>query len=155
MDELMTGFITGSLPLSNITIGGLEDLGYKVSYSVADPFTSQDLHPGCVCSATRESSRPEFGKYGAVRTSFRPKQPELSREGYLTAYQFGLRQLRKKKKRRTFFGRRRRSNGKYVGDQYLTVLYKENGRIFTVDVRVAPGSSYLLNSSFKFVQDNP
>ncbi|MGE0161077.1 MAG: leishmanolysin-related zinc metalloendopeptidase [Gemmatimonadales bacterium] len=39
-NELMTGFLTsGSSPLSRLTIASLEDLGYEVDESAADPFT--------------------------------------------------------------------------------------------------------------------
>lgn len=40
--ELMTGFTEGggtALPLSRVTIGALEDLGYAVDYTPADPFS--------------------------------------------------------------------------------------------------------------------
>jgi len=38
--ELMTGFISPGLnPLSIVTIGGFEDLGYVVEYDTADPYT--------------------------------------------------------------------------------------------------------------------
>lgn len=37
--ELMTGFSTSNpMPLSRLTIGALEDLGYKVNYAAADPY---------------------------------------------------------------------------------------------------------------------
>ena len=39
-NELMTGFISaGSNPLSAVTIGSLEDIGYEVDYTAADPYT--------------------------------------------------------------------------------------------------------------------
>ncbi len=38
-DELLTGFLSGNdRPLSRMSIGSFEDLGYEVDYSVADPF---------------------------------------------------------------------------------------------------------------------
>jgi hypothetical protein len=38
--ELMTGFVSaGSNPLSAITIGSYEDLGYEVNYDAADPYS--------------------------------------------------------------------------------------------------------------------
>lgn len=39
--EIMTGFYNSGVinPLSRVTIGSLEDLGYQVNYSAADPFT--------------------------------------------------------------------------------------------------------------------
>jgi hypothetical protein len=39
-NELMTGFISaGSNPLSDVTIGSFEDIGYEVDYAAGDPFT--------------------------------------------------------------------------------------------------------------------
>ncbi len=39
-NELMTGFISGmTQPISRMTIASLADLGYRVSFSTADPFT--------------------------------------------------------------------------------------------------------------------
>ena len=37
-DELMTGYADDDLPLSRVTVGALEDLGYTVRYAAADPF---------------------------------------------------------------------------------------------------------------------
>ena len=38
--ELMTGYISGVPdPLSTVTVGALQDMGYTVNYSAADPFT--------------------------------------------------------------------------------------------------------------------
>ena len=38
--ELMTGFIVSAPnPLSRVTIGSLQDLGYVVDYGTADPFS--------------------------------------------------------------------------------------------------------------------
>lgn len=37
--ELMTGFATGALPLSRLTIGAMQDLGYTVNYARADAYT--------------------------------------------------------------------------------------------------------------------
>jgi hypothetical protein len=38
-NELMSGFLNrGRNPLSRLTVGALEDLGYKVNYNAADPY---------------------------------------------------------------------------------------------------------------------
>ncbi|WP_052249375.1 leishmanolysin-related zinc metalloendopeptidase [Tateyamaria sp. ANG-S1] len=38
-NELMTGFLSGEVrPLSRLTLGSFEDLGYAVDYAAADPF---------------------------------------------------------------------------------------------------------------------
>ena len=52
----MTGYLSGSVqPLSRITIGAFEDLGYgQVDYSQADPFTRADLRDcGLSCPGSR------------------------------------------------------------------------------------------------------
>ena len=38
-DELMTGFATGAMTLSRMTIGALADLGYQVNYAAAETYT--------------------------------------------------------------------------------------------------------------------
>ncbi len=37
-DEIMTGYVNGDMPISRVTIGALEDLGYSVRYGQADAF---------------------------------------------------------------------------------------------------------------------
>ncbi|GAX19822.1 hypothetical protein FisN_11Lh309 [Fistulifera solaris] len=59
LDELMTGFSTGSLPLSRITVASLEDMGYVVDYDAADPYTAADLAPSCVCSSSLQEKDDE------------------------------------------------------------------------------------------------
>ena len=58
-DELMTPAISGnSQPLSSITVGALEDLGYTVDYNMADAYGSADLGfaPVVVASAALVSA---------------------------------------------------------------------------------------------------
>ena len=37
-NELMTGYLSPTMPLSRITVGALQDLGYSVNYAKADPY---------------------------------------------------------------------------------------------------------------------
>ena len=37
-DEIMTGYVNGDRPISRVTIGALEDMGYTVRYAQADPY---------------------------------------------------------------------------------------------------------------------
>ena len=37
-NELMTGYLSSTMPLSRVTLGALQDLGYSVNYAKADPF---------------------------------------------------------------------------------------------------------------------
>ena len=46
--ELMTGFLnTAADPLSRLTIASLEDLGYTVDYSAAEPYSLPGCSPNC------------------------------------------------------------------------------------------------------------
>lgn len=42
-NEIMTGFVDSDMPLSRLTIGGFEDLGYVVDYGAADPIGSDGI----------------------------------------------------------------------------------------------------------------
>jgi Leishmanolysin len=69
LDELMTGYIdlsgNRSEPLSNITIGTLEDMGYTVDFTQADPFTIEDLGQcGSFCPGA-EGGRHETNEHRA------------------------------------------------------------------------------------------
>ena len=65
-DELMTGFLSGSTnPLSRVTVGTLQDLGYAVNYSSAESFSlpsslrADDSFPAT--PAIERYSRPRAG----------------------------------------------------------------------------------------------
>jgi Leishmanolysin len=49
--ELMTGFANpgATNPLSRITIGSLDDMGYDVDYTRADPYGAANLNSACRC----------------------------------------------------------------------------------------------------------
>ncbi len=42
-NELMTGYISPAMPLSRVTLGALQDLGYAVNYAKADPYSLPKL----------------------------------------------------------------------------------------------------------------
>ena len=50
LNEVMTSAANTNLPVSRLTLAGLEDLGYEVDYSQAESFTMADLNPSCVCN---------------------------------------------------------------------------------------------------------
>ena len=72
-----------NLPLSRITVGSLEDMGYQVDYSRADEISSSDLSPACVCS-TRKRDLED------TDSAMRSEEIELSSEGYEAARAYGL-----------------------------------------------------------------
>lgn len=50
-NEIMTGFLSGDTqPISTITIGALNDIGYNVNYNNADPYGRNDMHGTCFCN---------------------------------------------------------------------------------------------------------
>lgn len=51
VDEMMTGFASKQgMPLSRMTVGALEDLGYTVDYGAADSFPASRLNASCRCN---------------------------------------------------------------------------------------------------------
>ena len=73
-----------SMPLSRITIGSLQDMGYEVDYSLADPFTIADLG---VCG----SSCPEAQK--GLRRNERKMNVNLESEDLDVVLQFAKAEL--------------------------------------------------------------
>lgn len=45
-DEILTGFIGTSNPISVITVGAYDDMGYEVNYNAADPYTPPAIVDG-------------------------------------------------------------------------------------------------------------
>ena len=72
-NELMTGFISGIPdPLSTVTIGSLQDMGYTVNYSAADAYTLPGSHLAAGpdgASAYADPAQAAPGGSGTVGTS--------------------------------------------------------------------------------------
>ena len=49
-NEVMTSAANSKLPVSRLTLAGLQDLGYQVDYSQAESFSAADLNPSCRCN---------------------------------------------------------------------------------------------------------
>ena len=71
--EMMTGYLSGAeQPLSRITIGSLEDMGYKVNYSPADPFSIADVNWDWSMAqqgSTASQSSMSLGNSEAIRST--------------------------------------------------------------------------------------
>ena len=133
----MTGFATGGLELSRITVAGLEDLGYEVDYSQADPFPVSKLDPSCVCNAGLKASAQPL-KFGGekIATSVVSHLGEgtrhgspgtrrmLSAEGRQKAIDFGIQYLRSKQN----------AQSPYFVGRSMSVLYVEGDEIYAVEV---------------------
>ena len=136
--------------MSRVTIGGLEDLGYVVDFSQADPFPASSLNASCRCNAVKE------GGMHKVQTMFKlsdlmkgislgtkyvrpPKQEEqpptrrrLSTRGRARAIAHGKKLLRAAHARKSRMSKE--AAKMFVADRVVSVLYREEGHVYAVEV---------------------
>jgi Leishmanolysin len=102
--ELMTGFVQGMMPLSRMTIAGLKDIGYTVSYDSADIYTQSDILSSCICKNGDTQQRRITERKAGMRRRYRSLtnhgRRTLSDEGYKKAIAFGTDLLLKLKEQR-------------------------------------------------------
>jgi Leishmanolysin len=67
--ELMTGFSNPGVsnPLSKVTVGSFEDVGYTVDYVAAEAFGTENVAPQCLCNGRRERGARGLGQSGHRR----------------------------------------------------------------------------------------
>lgn len=82
-NEFMTGFLSASNPVSRVTIGSLQDIGFEVDYSVADEYGSSNLG---ICSCQNNNRN--------LRFNAKPKR-KLSQEMHDYATECGRDMLKK------------------------------------------------------------
>lgn len=122
-DELMTGFVDDSMPLSKLTIANLHDSGYEVDYSVADAYDGSDTT--CCFSS---------GSIASVAAS-KSSNPQPSDEAMAAAVAYGRRKLNENQPPSSLASGELSDNGYiYLGDLVTVVLFQENGHIFDVHV---------------------
>lgn len=92
-DELMTTRQTQPSVLSNVTIALLEDLGYKVDYSQAAPYTREDLAPFCVCDGNGGSTR--MLQEQKEESSPPLERPRISDRGRFMAIEYAEKELKR------------------------------------------------------------
>lgn len=115
----MVPIVDDDMRLSEITIANLEDLGYVVDYTVADPFP--EFGTGCRC-----------GSKTPIVSTLVSKPPSVSSEGLERA---------KEVARRIFKGQHpfsaKPTNNASFGlvdhDFEVEVFYQENGVIYTIE----------------------
>ena len=66
--EVMTPSASTKLPVSSVTIAGLEDLGYEVNYDEAEPFDAAHMNATCLCNSNH-TSNPSLRRRSLVRTN--------------------------------------------------------------------------------------
>lgn len=124
--ELMTGFLSGGMLLSKVTIGTLEDIGYEVNYGAADPYTMADLGPGCAASC------PEKRRQRQLRSLATTDQKELSEEGLSQIKDFARMQLGSDNNLVSRTSSTASGDGLLVTSDSIHVLFMENDEIHSV-----------------------
>jgi len=134
----MTGYMSDqdqSNPLSKITIGSLEDLGYSVDYSVADPFGSGDLGT-CPPCGTRKLSVLDHGHGETHQLGLRhtKQRRQLSPTLRQSAIEAGRAFLQKNTVTATALASAPEGL-KYIGDEVISVVVVEGDSFYSVVVK--------------------
>ena len=163
VDELMTGFSSGSLPMSRVTVGSLEDLGYVVNYGAADAFTSNDLGAVCRCGNIKEVADGIVKLTGVSTTITEKNMDDSSSEEIAEASiprtaggggsipSGGVRRRRRlsdegwtvaheyglkelrKFREQAKIVRQAGTEKVYLGDEFISVIFMEEGEIYSVE----------------------
>jgi hypothetical protein len=143
--ELMTGYAGSVNPLSRITIGSLEDLGYTVDYSTADVYGRSNLGVNCTCNRRQRSLLDMYN--GETRQlglgSPNVVRRRLSAAARQIAVDYGrsllAEQQQQQQQTASVKGVKSSSNTTsavtYVGDQVVSVIVEDGDSIFSVVVR--------------------
>ena len=148
-NELMSPTASLELPVSRLTIAGLEDLGYEVNYNEAEPFDAKHMDSSCLCSKNRVRRRTTSDAtegserlpqeessvvVGGNNTSgvYPSQRRELSEEGRSSATSFGKDILAMRRNSMSLFPTP--DEVYYLGEEIVFVLFEENGTLHSVVV---------------------
>ncbi len=126
--ELMTGVNTGDQELSRLSIATLEDMGYVVDYSQADPYTVDQMDPSCVCGANLVHEN-EFQLSNGVSMTFhwqdnrRSLRYDASDKEREQAIQYGKKKLQDNHRSAEHMSRNTDPRRIYLADKVVLVLY--------------------------------
>lgn len=137
--ELMSGWVgDGTSPLSVVTIGALEDMGYTVDYRAADPYSLDT----CPATGNPVPGRRRLSlKVRALGGRGSKKTRMLSDAGAAAAFQYGNQQLdaaeaEKSRTEAAVGAANPDSNVLFVADEFVSVYYMEPGgdTVFQLDI---------------------
>ena len=121
-NELMRPSVSSSTILSRITLGSLQDLGWEIDLSTADPLSESDFSSECMCSAT-------------TTTLYFQKPIELSSEAFEEAQRLGLEYLDRVAAGNLAALDEDDTETVFVGDKVVVVFIVEDGVLHDVVVR--------------------
>lgn len=135
--EFMTATLESNPVISRISIGALEDLGYQVDYSAADPYSRFDLDFSCRCNRRLGEDGDDEPFHETEHASRQRRLQVLSEEGYQYAYNYGVALLEEEALVvAELTGRLDIPEGiTIVADKLVYILYRENGQVYHVLVR--------------------
>lgn len=145
LDELMTSSTQGlaTLPLSTVSIAMLEDLGYTVDYSQADPYTSADMNASCICNNNNNNEEdPSIrmlrnnNEDDAPTTYHSANERQLSEEGRATVHKYANAELKRMSMMAVSYMKNTMDEngegGAEIGIPGLSVVFMdEDGEIYT------------------------
>lgn len=139
--ELMTPWFNAGAKFSKLSIGTMEDMGYKVSYAPADPFGTCDLSSNSNCTkACAKAGQPCSNRYLRGESRQKPKErAQLSEESRAAAVKYGREGLKRNKKSGTLS---LPSNPNVIFADSVTVLYEQGGEIYGVFVNEEDDGSF-------------
>jgi hypothetical protein len=132
----------GGFETSRATVGTLEDMGYVVDYCKADPFPVAKLDKSCVCSTMPIQAEQAEVKGEHINSSGaginedsngRRRRRKLSDDGRKTAFEYGRQYLKRLSTKREECVADEEGII-YVGDQYVIILFLEEGEVYGVHV---------------------
>lgn len=127
--------LSRDLPISRLTIAGLEDLGYSVDYSAAQGFDASMMSASCRCN-NRLRHRLQEGESPASendRENAYDEPRRLSEEGWQLARDYGKAVLAENQESMNLI----EGDGgpPDLGAEIIYVMYEENGVVHSIMVR--------------------
>ena len=137
----MTGFLSGGLELSRMTVGALEDLGYAVNYSQAQEFGRDKMNEACIERLCPSDQPPSNNTNVSSLQSMsiitgRPplREPKADDQGLQAATAYGKAYLADRRQNRpppSPF----RGGPRYIGDKFVSVFYiDDSGEIRSLSI---------------------
>ena len=124
-------------PLSKVTVGSLEDLGYEVNLDNADAYGESDVDASCLCDRRRNlffklpSWFPNPFQARPIGRQSGPDKPQLSEELRQYAVDYGTKLL---EERSTVSADASNGVVDYIGNRFVSVWMRQGDDIFSVDV---------------------
>ena len=139
----MTGFINFDTPnpLSRVTVGALDDLGYQVDYTKADAFSRSNIPSSCYCgvrSLAATTQQVYTSRSGSTVTGInrrRKLSEEMENYAISRGQEFLLEQAQRVDAMEGDGAGVSAEEPLFIGDQFVSVwVQDDDGSIYSVDV---------------------